>query len=88
MCDRHELPHLIEHDVPGIVSKRVKRKDVTLSQDDPLNLDTETEAIFKGLRNALLIILVVVLLFWSLPNTYQFFKTTAPMLALGSWSHL
>jgi hypothetical protein len=86
MCNRHELPPLIEPDVPGIVSQRIKRKEPTLDPADPLNLQTETEAIFKGLRNALLIILIALLLGWSLSGAFQFFSQSISILPVGDWS--
>lgn len=92
MCNRHELPPLIEPDVPGIVSKRIKRKEPVLSTQDPLRL--ETEAIFKGVRNALLLSILLWALVWFLiwlsPLAFglakEFWHHSTQMLAMGDWS--
>lgn len=61
----------------------------------PKNLDRLTKrkldldpsiAIFKGLINAILIICFFAVVGWSMYGTYQFYKTTTPVLAIGSWS--
>ncbi|MDT7849942.1 hypothetical protein Q9292_09995 [Methylophilus sp. VKM B-3414] len=86
MCNRHELPPLIEHDVPGIVSNRIKRKDIPLDTSDPIDLDPITESIFKGLRNALIIMAVAAILIWGGYNAFKFYQVTKPILAMGDWS--
>lgn len=86
MCNRHELPPLIEHDVPGIVCKRIKRKDIPLDTSDPIDLDPITEGIFKGLRNALLITLLAIFIGWGIYNAFQLYQNSKLIFAMGDWT--
>lgn len=86
MCNRHELPPLIEHDVPGIVSKRIKRKEIPLDNACPIDLDPITEGIFKGLRNAIIIMAAAIALMWCAYHVFCFYQNTNPILAMGDWS--
>lgn len=82
MCDRHNLPDLLP-DADCIVSNRINRREVPLSTESPL-LDAETEQAFKGLRNALLIVIIIAV---SACLIWQSIPAKADTLPLGvAWN--
>ena len=102
MCNRHELPPILErdehetafmsaqpnfdHDPQAIIGNRIKRRELPIDPTDPIDLRAETEAIFKGLLNAFLLILILSAIAWGLYNMFCLYQHSQYFLAMGDWS--